>query len=346
MKVFSLLASLLLTDVAVVSAQGTILPPHKLPEDLNGSNFTYPFPLHLYKFTSQQQQLEMAFMDVAPTSDPNNKTAILFHGNFFCGATWNETIRVLTGIGYRVIVPDHIGYCKSTKPIGYQFSVAQLATNANTLLQTLGIGNVTVVGHSFGGMLTFRYGLMFPDSIDEMVVINALGLEDYTAKGVPYITIDASYASSLQSTFASVQSYENTTYYVGQWEDAYDIWVQMVIDVFYGSKRHAFSFNQAQIVDVVLNQPIAHEFANVIPRVLLMIGEKDTTAIGKTWAPPSVAATLGNFTALAHDVSAQLPHCTLFTFPDLGHAPHISDPARFSAVLVEWLTTGAIKSTV
>ncbi|KAJ7785982.1 Alpha/Beta hydrolase protein [Mycena metata] len=343
MKVFSVVPSLLVA--AFVAAQGTIVP-HKPSGDLNGSNFTYPFPLHLYKFTSQQQHLEMAFMDVAPTSTPNNKTAILFHGNFFCGATWNETIHVLAGIGYRVIVPDHIGYCKSTKPVGYQFSVAQLATNANSLLQTLGIGNVTVVGHSFGGMMTFRYGLMFPDSIDEMVVINAIGMEDYTAKGVPYLTIDANFASSLQSTFASIQSYENTTYYVGQWEDAYDVWVQMVIDVFYGSKRDAFNFNQAQIIDVVLTQPIAHEFANVIPRVLLMIGEKDTTAIGKAWSPPSVVATLGNFTALALDVSAQLPDCTLFTFPDLGHAPHISDPARFSAALVEWLTTGAINATV
>ncbi|KAF7337498.1 2-hydroxy-6-oxo-6-phenylhexa-2,4-dienoate hydrolase [Mycena sanguinolenta] len=288
----------------------------------------------------------MAFMDVAPTGTPNNKTAILFHGNFFCGATWNETIHVLAQTGYRVIVPDHIGYCKSTKPVGYQFSLAQLATNARSLLDTLGIGNVTVMGHSFGGTVTFRYALMFPESIDEMVVVNAVGLEDYVAKGVPWITIETSYATSLASTFESVQAYENMTYYVGQWEDAYDVWVQMVIDVFYGTKRDDFCWNQAQIVDVVLNQPIAHEFANVQPRLLLMIGEKDTTAIGKTWAPPSVVATLANFTALGLDVSAQVPNCTLVFFPELGHTPQISDPVAFHAALIEWLTTGTTNSTI
>ncbi|KAJ7669732.1 Alpha/Beta hydrolase protein [Mycena rosella] len=281
----------------------------------------------------------MAFMDVAPTGRPNHKTAILFHGNFFCGATWNETIRVLAHTGYRVIVPDHIGYCKSTKPVGYQFSLAQLATNARGLLDALGIGNVTVMGHSFGGMLTLRYGLMFPESIDQIVVVNAIGLEDYVAKGVPYITVDTSDVTSLQSTFASIQAYENATYYVGQWEPAYDVWVQMVIDVFYGSERDNFNWNQAQIIDVVLTEPIAHEFARLQPPVLLMIGEKDTTAIGKTWSPPSVVATLGNFTALAHAVSAQIPDCTLITFPDLGHAPQISDPDAFFAALVKGLTT-------
>ncbi|KAJ6581813.1 Alpha/Beta hydrolase protein [Mycena capillaripes] len=339
MKIFSLLASFAVTNVALVSAQAGTIIDTKLPADLNGSNFTYPFPLKLYKFTSQRQQLEMAFMDVAPTGTPNNKTAMLLHGNFFCGATWNETIRVLAHAGYRVIVPDHIGYCKSTKPARYQFSTGQLATNARGLLDTLGIGNVTVMGHSFGGMVTLRYGLTFPESIDQMVVVNAVGLEDYVAKGVPYITIDTSHATSLQSTFASVQTYENATYYVGQWEDAYDVWVQMVIDVFYGSERDNFNWNQAQIVDVMLSQPVAHEFARIQPPVLLMIGEKDTTAIGKTWSPPSVVATLGNFTALAHDVSAQIPDCTLVTFPDLGHAPHISDPDAFHAALIKGLTT-------
>jgi len=339
MKLLSFLTSVAITGVTVALVAAKAIIDTELPADLNGSNFTYPFPLKLYKFTSQRQQLEMAFMDVAPTGRPNDKTAILFHGNFFCGATWNETIRVLAHTGYRVIVPDHIGYCKSTKPVGYQFSLAQLATNARGLLDALDIGNVTVMGHSFGGMLALRYGLMFPESIDLMVVVNAIGLEDYVAKGVPYITIDTSDVSSLQSTFASIQAYENTTYYVGQWEPAYDVWVQMVIDVFYGSERDNFNWNQAQIVDVVLTEPIAHDLARLQPPVLLMIGEKDTTAIGKTWSPPSVAATLGNFTALAHDVAAQIPDCTLITFPDLGHAPYISDPDAFFAALVKGLTT-------
>lgn len=96
------------------------------PDDLNGSNFTYPYPIQVYKFTSQKLDLEMAFMDVPPASNSTisstDKVAVLFHGKNFCGATWNQTIIELTNVGYRVIVTDQVGWCKSTKPVGYQVS--------------------------------------------------------------------------------------------------------------------------------------------------------------------------------------------------------------------------------
>lgn len=100
------------------------------PDDLNGSNFTYPYPIQRYKFISQKQDVEMAFMDVPPafngTLSSSDQVAVLLHGKNFCGATWNETIRELTSVGYRVIAIDQVGWCKSTKPVGYQ--VTQLHT--------------------------------------------------------------------------------------------------------------------------------------------------------------------------------------------------------------------------
>ena len=80
---------------------------------LNGSNFTYPYPVHVHHFQSQNQELEMAYMDVQPSS-PNGDVIMLLHGKNFCGATWNETAHVLSVAGYRVIIPDQIGFCKST----------------------------------------------------------------------------------------------------------------------------------------------------------------------------------------------------------------------------------------
>lgn len=135
------------------------------PFDLNGSNFTYPYRVKAYKFISQQKEVEMAFMDVPPnasnitdyTVSPTDEVVVLFHGKNFCAATWTETIQELTGTGYRVIVPDQVGWCKSTKPVGYQFTFQQLALNTNSLLLELGVYNATIIGHSTGGMLAFRY---------------------------------------------------------------------------------------------------------------------------------------------------------------------------------------------
>jgi pimeloyl-ACP methyl ester carboxylesterase len=71
--------------------------------------------------------------------------------------------------------------------------------------------------------------------------------------------------------------------------------------------------------------------------VLLMIGDKDTTAPGKDLAPPEVRATLGNYPALGKAAAARIPHARLVEFPDLGHAPQIQAPDAFHKSLLDGL---------
>jgi pimeloyl-ACP methyl ester carboxylesterase len=337
---FSLLSGLataaLFAGSATAQAQGTI-DNGPFPEDLNGSNFTYPWPVKLFKFTSQKQTLQMAFMDVKPTCKANGKTVVLFHGKNFCGPTWEPTIRVLAGQGYRVIAPDQVGFCKSTKPDSYQFSLNQFAWNTRGLLNAAGVGNVTVIGHSMGGMMTARFGLQYPDSIEKMVMVDPVGLEDYVQKGVPYISVDDSIVTEAASTYQSIRGYEQQVYYVGQWQASYDTWVNMLVNIYNGSRRDAYIKNQAQIVDMVLTSPVSHYFGDIKPRTLLIVGDQDKTAIGAQWSPPSVAAQLGHFDVLGPEVAKQLQNGQLYQFPDLGHAPQISDPDAFHKVLLGFL---------
>src|SRR5687768_7715040 len=72
--------------------------------------FEYPHQVKKFGFSSQRQDLSMAYMDVSPER-PNGKVAVLLHGKNFCGATWEGTITELTKAGYRVIAPDQIGFC-------------------------------------------------------------------------------------------------------------------------------------------------------------------------------------------------------------------------------------------
>ncbi|KAJ6785916.1 hypothetical protein PWT90_10195 [Aphanocladium album] len=307
------------------------------PDDLNGSNFTYPHPVKVFRFHNQLQDLEMAFMDVPPSCAPNGKTAVVLHGKNFCGPTWGATIDVLTGIGYRVIAPDQVGFCKSSKPVGYQFSTNQLAKNTQALLTTLGIKKITLIGHSLGGMLSTRFGLQYPDMIEKLVLVDPVGLEDYVEKGVPYIALDDSYKSESAQTYQSIKGYEQEVYYVGQWKSSYDTWVNMLVNIYNGSKREQFVTNQAQIVDMVLTSPVAHYFGDLTPETLLIVGDKDKTAIGSQWSPPDVQAKLGHFDVLGPQVASQLQNGQLYRFKDLGHAPQLSDPNDFHNVVVNFL---------
>ena len=298
--------------------------------------FEYPWPVSYFAFTSQGEAMRMAYMDVKPAA-ANGKTAVLFHGKNFCAATWEDTIAAFREAGFRVIAVDQIGFCKSTKPAHYQFTFQQLAGNTHELLVSLGIEHATVIGHSMGGMLGMRYALMYPDAVDQLVLVDPIGLEDWKAKGVPWQSVDAWYQSELKTTADWIRNYQRATYYAGTWDPKYDRWVQMLAGLYRGPGRNSLPGTRLWSTTWPMTQPVFYEFEKISVPVLLMIGDKDNTAVGKNLAPPEIRATLGNYPVLGQQAAERMPHARLVEFPDLGHAPQIQAPDRFHRALFEHL---------
>ncbi len=299
--------------------------------------FAYPWPVKDFAFTSQGEAMTMRYMDVAPATAPNGATAVLLHGKNFCAATWEVTIRALADHGYRVIAPDQIGFCKSTKPERYQYSFQALAENTHALLESLGIRKILLIGHSTGGMLAARYALMYPDDVAMLVLVNPIGLEDWKALGVPPLSVDQWIARERATTAERIRAYEQSTYYAGEWRPAYDRWVEMLAGLAQGSGRDIVARNAGLIDDMIYTQPVVCEFPLIRVPTLLMIGDRDTTAIGKDVAPPEVRARLGHYPELAQTAHAAIRGSTLIEFPDAGHAPQIQEPDRFNDALIRAL---------
>ena len=310
-----------------------------LADGTTGSSWTYPYPYPVqnHLFPSQRQILAQAYMDIKPNGTANNQTIMLLHGKNFCGATWVGSIQALSAAGYRVIAPDQIGFCKSSKPKGYQFTLSQLAHNTKGILDSLGITKLTVMGHSMGGMLATRFALLYPNITSKLVIVSPLGLEDWQSLGVPYNSIDNIYPGELAANYTSIRAYQQSTYYGGTWQPAYDVWVHMLVRLLNSTEGPDLAWNSAQVTDMVFTQPIAHEFEKLKPPTLLIVGDKDTTAIGKQWAPPDLAPKLGNYSALGPKVAAKIPNSTYVHWEDLGHSPQIQDPGRFHSALLDWL---------
>lgn len=299
--------------------------------------FDYPFPAHDFVFSSQGERMTMRFMDVAPTGPANGGTAVLLHGKNFCAATWEETIRALSAAGWRVIAPDQIGFCKSTKPERYQYSFQALAENTHALIVSLGIERPVLVGHSTGGMIAARYALMYPGETGALALVNPIGLEDWKALGVPPLSVDRWIEREKATTAERIKVYEQATYYAGQWKPEYDRWVAMLAGLVQGPGHEIVARNLGLIDDMIFTQPVVYEFPLIKVPTLLMIGDRDVTAIGKDVAPPDVRARLGHYPELAQKTKAAIPGAQLIEFPDAGHAPQIQDPQRFNAALIEAL---------
>ncbi|MDT3720213.1 alpha/beta hydrolase [Pseudomonas oryzihabitans] len=308
--------------------------------------FDYAYPVRQFAFTSQRQPLEMAYLDVAPTGKANGRTLVLLHGKNFCAGTWADSIRVLAAAGYRVVAPDQIGFCKSTKPAHYQYSFQQLAANTRALLDHLGIARATLIGHSTGGMLATRYALLYPEATEQLVLVNPIGLEDWQAKGVPYRSVDQWYERELKTTADGIRDYERSTYYAGQWAPRYERWVGMLAGLNAGPGKQRVAWNSALIYDMIQNQPVVYELPQLRMPTLLLIGQRDTTAIGKDAAPAEVKARLGHYPELGKAAAKLIPKATLVEFADLGHAPQMQAPERFHQALLQGLAKpGTERST-
>ena len=309
------------------SAEGKTYGP-----ELQG--FEYPYPVQQFAFTSQRQPMAMAYLDVQPLHG-NGRVAVLLHGKNYCAATWDTTIKALSGAGYRVIAPDQIGFCKSSKPAAYQFTFRQLAQNTHDLLSMLGITKPIVIGHSTGGMLAAHYTLLYPHEVERLVLVNPIGLEDWSAKGVPPISIEQWYARELKTSANSIRNYERTTYFAGRWEPRYEPWVQMLAGLNNGPGKTEVAWDSALLYDMILTQPVVHRLPDIAVPTLLMIGQKDITAIGKDLAPPAVQAKLGHYPELGRAAAQAIPGAKLVEFPEAGHAPQMSEPDHFNEVLVQ-----------
>lgn len=329
MEIYRVLALLCVAAAASAAEQRSYGP------ELQG--FEYPFPVRGYNFKSESQQFAMAYMDVAP-EHANGRTAVLLHGAAFCGASWQMTIVRLRAAGFRVVVPDQIGTCKSSKPVNYQYSLQQLAANTRTLLNALSVGKVTLIGHSIAGALAMRHAMMYPEELERLVLVDPLGFEDWKAEGAPYHSIDERYAANMRLNAERIKQYELDTYYGGRWKPEYDRWVEMLAGQYAGTGRERFAWNQALIADMLYTQPVIYELERIKAPTLIIVGGHDR-AVPFTEPPPGdIAAHLGNNLELARGAVRRIPNAKLVEFADLGHVPQIEAPERFNDALVQWLT--------
>nr|WP_240425560.1 alpha/beta hydrolase [Tunicatimonas sp. TK19036]WKN40350.1 alpha/beta hydrolase [Tunicatimonas sp. TK19036] len=298
-------------------------------------NYSYPYEVKYLDLDIQQQTLRMAYMDVEP-DDYNGQNVMLLHGKNFNGAYWRTTIEALTENGYRVIVPDQIGFGKSAKPEHFQYSFQQLATNTRKLLDTLGIEKTTVLGHSMGGMLATRFALMFPEVTEKLVLENPIGLEDYQ-RLVPYQPIEWWYNNELNKDYESIKAYMQESYYDGQWKPAYDEWVNILAGWTLNEDYLRIAWNSALTYDMIFTQPVVYEFPFIQSPTLLIIGTRDRTALGKPLVSAEQRKTMGLYNELGKITQEKIPNAQLVEIENIGHLPHIESFQKFIEPLLDFL---------
>ena len=303
--------------------------------DAELTNYQYPYEVHFLDLKSQNQELKMAYMDVKP-QNPNGKTILLLHGKNFNGAYWEQTAKDLSDKGFRVIIPDQIGFGKSSKPQSYQFSFSQLAENTKAILDELKIDKTIVLGHSMGGMVATRFALLYPEKVQKLILENPIGLEDYKTFA-SYQTIDQAYQSELKNTAESYKNYQLKFYYDNKWKAEYQPWLDLIAGWTLHPDYPKVAWDAALTSDMIYNQPVSYEFKNIKVPTLLIIGTRDRTAIGKDRAPKELQPKMGQYQELGKKTQQQIPGSKLVEIENVGHLPHIEVYDKFWSALYDFI---------
>lgn len=303
--------------------------------DIRLNDYDYPYPVDFFKVKAQQESYEMAYMYVK-AENPNGKTAMLLHGKNFNGAYWETTIDALSSEGFDLLVPDQIGFGKSSKPDYFQYSFQQLALNTKKLIDSLGIKKLNVLGHSMGGMLATRFTLMYPEITENLILVNPIGLEDWKLK-IPYQSVNDWYQQELDKDYKAIKSYQKESYYAGDWNEDYAEWAKLLAGWTLNENYPIIAWNAALTYDMILTQPVVYEFDEIEVPTLLIIGTRDRTALGKNLVSEEVKATMGLYDQLGEETAKKIPNAKLVEIENVGHLPHIEAFDKFITPLLEYL---------
>lgn len=304
------------------------------PYGIGLEGYPYPYPVNMLPLVNDGEQLRMAYMDVAP-AQPNGRVVVLLHGRNFPAGYWAPVIKTLTEAGYRVVVPDQIGFGKSSKPAG-ELHFDTLARNTVALLDHLQIARADIVAHSLGGMLGVRIARAYPDRVNHLVLAAPIGLEDYrmyvpptpTEKILDYedkLTAEG-YRKQLENNYSPKIPPDQITPFI-------DARFNIRGAADYGRWLRAF-VSSAQMI---YREPVAHEIPLLMEPTLFIMGADDHDAPGKANAPEALRSKMGQNAELARTLAAKMPNAKAEVIENAGHLVFLDAPAKFNELMLAFL---------
>lgn len=296
----------------------------------------YPGPVKFLAL-DHGEPTRMAYMDF-PAADglAKNRAVMLLHGKNFDSSYWTDTIAFLRRAGFRVIVPDQIGFNKSSKPIR-TYSFTDLVANTLALADGLGLRTFDVIGHSTGGMLAVHLAAKHPARVRNLVLEDPIGLVDYRDHIPPQTlaTLEKAEAAYDEASYRAFVA----RYFVSLPAAQYEPFVTSRMRLALSGDYPRYLRVVALTYQMIYNEPIRKLFGALKPPTLLLTGAQDKATPFLAYASAEAKKRIPPLAQAARDVVQAHPAIRHVEFPGVGHVPHLEAPKDFERETLAFLGT-------
>src|SRR5664280_2920047 len=253
---------------------------------------------------------------------------VLLHGVLGSRRSWAQLVSLLAE-DFTLIAPDLLGHGDSSTPRG-DYSLGAHAGGLRDLLDELGIERATLVGHSLGGGISMQFTWLFRERVERLVLVDSGGLgrdlsvllRAPTLPGVELVLPVLSAPWLARGGGALGRQLQRVGLRSGP--DLEEIW-RGYLGLGTVEARRAFLATLRTVVDPGGQTVSALEKLPSMADIptLLVWGGRD------------------RLIPLQHGIDAHeaIPGSRLEIFEKAGHFPHLDEPRRFAALLVDFVNS-------
>ena len=250
---------------------------------------------------------------VVEDGQPDAPAVLLIHGTGACTAWWDPVIPQLAGTR-RVIRVDLAGHGRSASPDG-GYDIPAQARRVGAVLDRLGVGRVTVIGHSTGGSVATALAEQRPAAVAALALIDTgPSPEAYIDQGVlsglllaPFpgrllwrLRTEAVIRKALSSAFTRPIEIPDA-----------------IVEATLGMTHRAVAGTARGSLDYLRQRSLPDRLAGLGLPVLVIFGTDD-----KRWRSSSAAA------------YRDVPGARVELLPGVGHTPMLEDPHTTGTLLL------------
>jgi pimeloyl-ACP methyl ester carboxylesterase len=256
---------------------------------------------------------------------------VFLHGVLGSHKVWADLAAELAH-EYTVIVPDLFGHGASDKHKG-DYSLSAHAASVRDVVSALGLGPVTIIGHSLGGGISLQFSYLFPERVDALVLVasGGLGREVSFLLRAPTMPGSEWLLPVIANRFARHQGNTLSTALkmVGfkGGPDVAEIWhgFESLVD---GEARRAFLATIRSVVGPDGQRISAKEILPAISVPTLLVWGARDRLIPKSHAEEAVNL---------------IPDARLVVFERGGHFPHLDEPEHFATLMRDFTAEVALR---